>query len=378
MNDHNDSIIFCANSSWYLYHFRKNTLKRFIDLGYMVYCIAPDDQYKSSLCGLGARFIKISLDGASVGIISECLSILDIFKSLYKLKPVYVFNFTIKMNIYLGLCCSLLNIPYANNVSGLGTAFLHDKWVYRFARRLYGFVNKRAHKVFMQNQEDKEYFVQKGLVNSDEVVLLPGSGIDTQRFAYQGVDFSQPIKFIMIARLIADKGVREYVEAAKLVKQEYSDVRFLLVGPSGVANKTAISHEEVDVWRREGIVEYLGEVEDVQPLIVDSHILVLPSYREGMPRTVLEAASIGRPAIVTDVPGCRQAIKPFETGWLCEVKSSDALADTMRIVLESSAEVLSQMSKNCRSYMEDNFDESIVIDAYVESFSEYRRESIKY
>lgn len=367
-------ILLTANSTWYLYHFRKSTIKEFVKQGFDVYCLAPDDSFKFQLLKLDVTFIQFNLSNKSVNPVLEVFSTMRIFFKLLKLKPDYVFNFTIKMNIYSGICCVLLKIPYANNVSGLGTAFLHNSWQFRLARKFYGIVNKKADKVFMQNSEDRTFFLEQGLAKEQQVILLPGSGVDVNHFKYHELDMDKPFTFIMIARLIADKGVREYVDAARQVKLEKPNARFLLIGPSDVDNKTAITDAEIRGWQQESVIEYLGELDDIRPCIQSSHILVLPSYREGMPRAVLEAASIGRPAIVSDVAGCRQAIKPLETGWLCEVKNSHSLANAMLLALTLAFENLQTMSHNCRAYMEECFNETLVVDAYIQCFKAYKEQ----
>ena len=169
----------------------------------------------------------------------------------------------------------------------------------------------------------------------------------------------------MIARLLGDKGVREYAEACRLLNADGLNVRCLLVGPLGVSNRTAISEEEVRQWQMEGILEYRGATDDVRPLIEEAHALILPSYREGMPRTVLESAAMGRPAIVTDVPGCRQAIEHGLTGWLCDVRSAASLAERMRQVVQMDAAELQRAGDAARKRMEAQFSEERVVEAYL-------------
>lgn len=169
----------------------------------------------------------------------------------------------------------------------------------------------------------------------------------------------------MIARLIQDKGVREYVGAAKKIKGSHPNTRFILVGPSGISNKTAISKEEIEEWASEGIIEYHGEQEDIRPWVAQSHVIVLPSYREGMPRVVLEAASMGRPAIVTDVPGCRQSIIEGVTGWLCEKKSVGSLAKKLEAVSQMPPIEIEKMGLDARARAIESFSEKRVIDSYL-------------
>ncbi|WP_246131637.1 glycosyltransferase family 4 protein [Pistricoccus aurantiacus] len=353
-----------SNTSWYFYNFRRGTVEALRNAGYRVIVLAPTDAYSRRLVEeLGVEHIPLALEGKSTSPLSEGRSFTHLLRSLRRLSPAFVFNFTVKANIYSGLACRALNIPYANNVSGLGTAFLHDTWLFRRVRSLYGFANRGARCVFFQNREDHDLFQRYGLLRDTPTVVLPGSGMDTQRFAFAPLPESTPFTFVMIARLLGDKGVREYVQAAQQVHEDSPSARFLLIGPHGSSNRTAIHQDEVAEWQAQGVIEYLGEQENIRDWLRQSHVLVLPSYREGMPRTVLEAASMGRPAIVSDVPGCRHAIVAGETGWLCEVKSADSLAACMRECLEMPFSSLEQAGKAARQRIEAEFDERIVIQA---------------
>lgn len=359
-------IFLTSNTSWYLYNFRASTIKALREQGNRVICLSPKDDFSQRLVDeLGAEHIALPLDGKSTGAVQELRSLRFIWKVMRQLQPDFVFNFTVKMNIYCGLVCALQKIPFANNISGLGTAFIHDSWLFRRVRQLYGLVNRRARKLFFQNEEDLAVFRGNALLGNTPYTLLPGSGVDLLRFQTSPLPESGPFAFIMIARLLGDKGVREYAEACRQLKSEGLDVRCLLVGPLGVSNRTAITEAEVHQWQAEGIVEYLGVTDDVRPLIEQAHVLVLPSYREGMPRTVLEAAAMGRPAIVTDVPGCRHAIEPEVTGWLCHVRSADSLASEMRRVMAMPPSATQKAGNCARQRMEDQFSEELVVQAYL-------------
>lgn len=362
------SIIFLtSNTSWYLYNFRRSTIQALRHRGKRVICLSPLDDFSRRLVEeLGAEHIALPLDGKSTGALQELRSLIFIWKVMRQYRPEFVFNFTVKMNIYCGLVCALNKIPFANNVSGLGTAFIHDSWLFRRVRQLYGLVNRQARTLFFQNEEDLAVFRSQGLLGNRSFTLLPGSGVDLKRFQALPLPDSGPFVFIMIARLLADKGVREYAEACRLLKEEKLAVRCLLVGPLGVSNRTAIDESEVRQWQAEAGLEYLGETDDVRPLIAQAHVLVLPSYREGMPRTVLEAAAMGRPAIVTDVPGCRQAIEAQVTGWLCEVRNIDSLTQQMKQVMRMDSSSLQQAGDAARARMESQFNEEVVVQAYLD------------
>lgn len=360
-----DTIILTSNTSWYLLKFRKGTILRLIADGFKVVCIASRDSYSTQLEDLGVKFVEISMIGKSINPIKEFFTFISIFLKLRKIKPKFVFNHTIKMNIYSGLSCLFLKVKYSNNISGLGTVYLHKNFIHLMVQKIYGIANSSAHKVFFQNQEDLDLFIERRLVNIKQIELTPGSGINLNDFKYTPLPKNKPIVFIMIARLIADKGVREFINAARIVKKSKVNAIFFLVGPSEVSNKSAISRDEILSWQKDGTVQYFGHQDDVKPFLRKSHVLVLPSYREGMPRTVLEAASIGRPSIVADVPGCRQAVQDGITGWYCEVKSEESLAKTMFSVIDMPIDQLDQFGLRARARVEEKFSEDIVISQYL-------------
>lgn len=358
------TVVLVSNTSWYLYNFRRGTIVALREAGYRVVALAPEDKYSRYLVEeLGIAHVPLLMEGKGTRLLGEGRSQVVLADTLRRLKPAFVFNFTVKANIYSGLACRMLGIPYANNVSGLGTAFLHDSWLFRRVRSLYGVANRGARRVFFQNQEDHDLFLSHGLIRETPTTVLPGSGMDITRFTFSPLPASVPFTFVMIARLLGDKGVREYVQAAEQVRAAYPNTRFLLIGPHGASNWTAITEAEVQRWQAKDVVEVLGEQDDVRPFLQQAHVLVLPSYREGMPRTVLEAAAMGRPAIVTDVPGCRQSIVAGQTGWLCQVKSADSLGQCMTRCIALPQAELQAAGKAARARIEAQFDERIVVQA---------------
>ncbi|MZR64156.1 glycosyltransferase family 4 protein [Alcanivorax sp. DP30] len=362
-----DTVFLTSNTSWYLYNFRKSTISALKDQGYKVVCLSPLDDFSQRLeYELGAEHVPLPMVGKSTGALQELRSLLFIWQTFRRHKPVFVFNFTIKLNLYGGLACTVLRVPFSNNVSGLGTAFIHDSWLFRRVRQVYGWVNRRARHLFFQNEEDLAVFRNAGLLGDTPLTLLPGSGVDLEHFSMQPLPATETITFVMIARLMGDKGVREYAGACRLLKAQGFPVRCLLVGPLGVSNHSAVSEAEVAGWQGDGILEYRGATDDVRPVIAESHVLVLPSYREGMPRTVLEAAAMGRPAIVTDVPGCRQAIEAGKTGWLCEARSAESLAEQMLKFIAMGEEDRQQAGVAARARMEASFSEARVVQAYLD------------
>lgn len=362
-----DSIIVTSNTSWYLYNFRSSTIKELVHRGFRVICMAPRDEYSQKLeRELGAEYFALPLDGKNTALLGEIRSFRFIYLAIKQMRPVFVFNFTVKMNIYGGLACASFKIPFANNISGLGTAFIHNSWLFRRVRDVYGLVNRRAQHLFFQNEEDLSVFRNSGMLGNTPHTLLPGSGVDLQRFTFSRLPAGNTVTFVMISRLIGDKGVREYAEAASALQEQTANVRCLLLGQLGVSNRSAITEQELDAWQADGSVKYLGETDDVRPYIVRADVLVLPSYREGMPRSVLEAAAMGRPAIVSDVPGCRHAIEAGVTGWLCRARSSESLALQMHRLAEMDPAQRQAAGSAARRRMEAYFSEDQVVKAYLD------------
>lgn len=290
-------------------------------------------------------------------------------KSLYTLmrdiKPTYVLTYTIKPVIYGTLAAWAAKVPHRFAlITGLGYAFQQVEetgkrsYFQKIIHELYRQALSKTDKVFFQNPDDLNLFKQLKLItNKTPTAIVNGSGVDTSEYniAPLPVNNKQPeIRFLLIARLLADKGVREYANAAKIIKNKYPEVNFDLVGLID-SNPTAISQQELDAWVDEGLLNFWGRLDDVRPAIAASSIYVLPSYREGTPRTVLEAMSMGRPVITTDAPGCRETVVDSYNGYLVPVKSVDGLVKAMeKFILNP--ELISTMGKASRKIAEDKFD----------------------
>ena len=246
--------------------------------------------------------------------------------------------FTIKPVIYGAIAAKLFDIKTIVMITGLGTAFIADNWITRLVKLLYRFALSSVATVFFQNNDDKDLFLKSNIINPNVCKLTPGSGIDTRQFPYSSLPQKNKMTFILIARMLWDKGIGEYVEAAKIIKLKYPNTKFQLLGPLGVENRTSISDERMAAWEREGFIEYLGETTDVKPYIEKACCVVLPSYREGTSRVLLEAASMGRPVIATDVPGCREIVENRITGLLCRRKDYSDLSNKMEVMINLSFE----------------------------------------
>jgi glycosyltransferase involved in cell wall biosynthesis len=357
-----------ANTSWYLYNFRRNLMHVLLAEGHEVLAIAPSDDYARRLVAEGIPHRAIPLDGASTNPVRELRSLLALRQILNEEKVDVVLSFTPKGNIYSALAVMGRPTQLIANVSGLGRAFVERTWLTLLVRRLFQHTFGRATRVFFQNEDDRKIFVDAGLVDVSKTERIPGSGVDLSRFVPSSNDrggVDAPV-FLLIARLLWDKGVGEFVEAARLIRTHYPAARFQLLGFLDVANPSAVSRLTVESWVEEGAVEYLGTTDDVRPYIAAADCVVLPSfYREGVPRSLLEAAAMARPIITTDATGCRDTVDDGVTGFLCKPRDAQNLADQMLKFLSLPAAERASMGARGREKMIREFDERIVIDRYV-------------
>jgi glycosyltransferase involved in cell wall biosynthesis len=288
-----------------------------------------------------------------------------------------VLGFTIKNNIYGGIACRGLGIPFLPNVTGLGPAFDTTSILNCMVRALYRVAFGKARTVFFQNSSDLRLFTGSRLVSEDRVRLLPGSGIDLNRFSAAPLPQSgEGIRFLMVARLLWDKGVGVYVEAARKVLKTVPQARFQLLGPLDPDSKSGISGAQLGEWISEGIVDYLGSTQDVLPFLQAADCLVLPSYyREGTPRSLLEAGAVGRPIITTDMPGCRDVVVEQESGFLVAPRDADELAAACVAFLELDPKAQAAMGAASRRHIAEHYNEEIVIDAYVATWKDLSGQS---
>ncbi|MDJ1504145.1 glycosyltransferase family 4 protein [Xanthocytophaga agilis] len=356
-------IAIVINTAWNIYNFRMGLIRSFLDKNYEVHTIAPPDGYEKHLIQEGCKHHLVTLENKGTNPRKDISYIYQLYKLYKKIRPDVILHFTIKPNLYGTVAAKLLGIPVINNVSGLGTVFLRENRSSKIARELYKYVFKFPDKVFFQNSDDLQYFIEKGLVNQRITDLLPGSGVNIQKFQPEVFKRNSKFTFLLAARLIQDKGIHEYAEAARIVLQTYPDIRFLLVGfkdesPFGVKELT------LQNWIDQGVLEYLGPTDDIQSVFRHADCVVLPSYREGTPRSLLEAAAMAKPIIATNVPGCIEVVDDQINGFLCEAKNGKDLAEKMIKMLSLSDHDLQQMGQASRIKIEEKFDEDFVIQKY--------------
>lgn len=361
------TIALSINASWNIYNFRQGLIRALQAEGHDVVALSPADDYAPRLAELGVAHVALPMDSAGVSPVRDLALLLRYRRALKRLRPAAFLGYTAKPNIWGSLAAQSLGIPTINNVSGLGTAFIRSGLLTAIVANLYRLAFRRSTTIFFQNPEDRDLFVGKKIVAARRAALLPGSGIDLARFAPAPRQAGEGFAFLLVARLLRDKGVGEFVEAAAALRPRYPQARFRILGFLDVANRTAVSRAEVERWVAEGIVDYLGDAEDVRPAIAAADCVVLPSYREGLPRTLLEAAAMAKPVIATDVPGCRHAVSAGVTGLLCAPRDAGALAQAMARMLDMTPEARRAMGAAGRARVEAEFDEKRVVAAYLEA-----------
>ncbi|WP_244148453.1 glycosyltransferase family 4 protein [Sulfitobacter litoralis] len=354
-----------VNAAWNIWNFRRPLVEALSSDGHQITVLAPPDDTVVELERIGCRFRPLEMSVKGLNPVEDWKLQRRLKRIFREEQPDAVLSFTIKNNIFGARAACAAGVPFIPNVTGLGTAFLSGGFLQTVAEQLYRRAFGKLPTVFFQNDDDRSLFLDRKLVRMDQARLLPGSGIDLARFApVEMPSADAPPVFLMIARLLRDKGVIEFVEAARQIKAGHPNARFQLLGATGSENRTAIDTATVEGWVAEGVVEYLGTTSDVRSAIAAASCVVLPSYREGAPRTLIEAAAIARPLIATDVPGCRAVVDHEASGLLCEVRNADRLAMAMERFLALSPQARIEMGQAGRLKMEREFDQALVVAAY--------------
>ncbi len=379
-------IAVIANTTWYLSNFRLNLMLALVEQGHEVIAVAPSDGHEEGIRqNTGISHQHVSLNGARINPLKESVSVFKLFRVLHKEKVDLVLSYTPKGNIYSSLAAAVLGIPVIANVSGLGRAFIKQNLLTHFVKLLYKITFRRKCWVFFQNMDDLNLFLSMRLVSPDKVERLPGSGVDLSRFVpseeesnggheYLTDDSNAPKTFIflLVARLLWDKGVGEFVTAARTIRAKHPNTKFQLLGFIDVDNPSAVPRTQIDIWSREKLIDYLGSTNDVRDYVRKADCVVLPSYyREGVPRSLLEAAAMAKPLLTTDAAGCRDAVEDGVTGYLCEVRNADDLARKMEKLIGLSDQERCEMGRRGREKMVREFSEMFVINRYLEVIQQF-------
>jgi glycosyltransferase involved in cell wall biosynthesis len=356
-------IVILASYPYSLINFRGPLIRDMVAAGHEVIACAPgeDAEIAAALTRLGASYRAVSLSRTGLNPIADARSLLELVWLLRRLRPDLLFAYTAKPVIYGSVAARLARVPRLYTmITGLGYTFTDGReWKRRLLRRisisLYRHTLRFSHGIFFQNQDDIDEFIRRSIITiKDNFIKVDGSGVDIEHYYSSAPDISQ-ISFLMIARLIKDKGIYEYAEAAKAIKSRYPQVKFHLLGRHD-SNPNAVPKDRLACWIADDTIDYLGVTSDVRPHIKRATVYVLPSYyREGIPRTVLEALTMGRAVITTDTPGCRETVLPGVNGFLVPPRDAGALAAAMERFVRQ-PELAVEMGRESRALAERRFD----------------------
>lgn len=356
-----------SNSGWSIVNYRQELIRAILAEGLQVTVLAPDGPHTAAIRAMGADFRPVAMSARGTSPIQDLKALASFVRQLKGARPAVFLGFTAKPNIYGSIAASLCGIPTINNINGLGTVFARNNLLTRVMIALYRFALRRSALVFFQNPDDRAQFEQMKVVDPAQAAMLPGSGVNLARFApNRRKRPGKPFTFLLAARLLWDKGVGEFAEAARRLKSD--GLRFQILGILEAPGRSAVPESALREWDRQGIIEYFGAAEDVRPHFRRADCVVLPSYyREGVPRVLLEASALGIPVISANAPGCREAVDDGETGFLCEPRSVDSLVEAMERMIRATPEEWARMGLAARRKMEVQFDETIVHCAYVDA-----------
>ena len=358
-------IIFSSNVSWSLYNFRTYLLKELQSQGHEIYTVSGKDAYYKKLLNEGFHFTEVHVNNNGKNPFEDLKMIYAYYKIYKRIDPAIICHNAIKPNIYGTIAAKLLGIPVINNISGLGTLFIERNYSTVIAKVLYKTSLNFANTVFFQNPYDSALFINANLIDPRKVKLIPGSGVDTVLFNANNKEKTGIFNFVFIGRFLKDKGILELYDAVVGLGQVRNDFKVTLVGSRYLANETCITEVQLDLFRANNLFDVHGHTDNVQDELTKADCLVLPSYREGLSKVLIEAGSSGLPCITTDVPGCKDVIVDNYNGLIVKPKCSGSLLAAMQKMLNFDHAARSLLGKNARNNIEENFSMKKVNSIYI-------------
>lgn len=370
-------ILFCDNVLWGLVNFRGSVIRHFVQQGDEVVLVAPQDDESIMKVDIpeGVRYIPVRLNRCSRNPFTDLIYCAHLYRIYRKEHPDYIFHYTIKPNVYGSIAARLAGINCTGMVAGLGYGLLGDGMLSRLLAVMYRYAFKYVSSIFVLNKFNYQYLLDHKFCTSAQLRLFKGGeGVDLSAYPYVREESGSPVVFLMVGRVLYDKGYRKYVQAAKIVKQQYPDVRCQLLGMLDETYPAHVDEEELKRDVEEGTIEYLASTNDVMQYLGRSGVVVvLPSYFEGLSRSLMEACAVGRPIIATDIPGCRETVDEGKNGFLVKVKDSSSLAEGMLRYLSLSDAEKQAFSRHSRKKAEETFDVRQVIKEYEKDLAKARK-----
>lgn len=365
----NNLILINLNTTWNIYNFRLSLIQELQKKGFKIAALAPRDRYNCKLEELGVECFHINLNPKGTNPISDLRLVYQYYKIFKELKPIIILGYTIKPNIYGNIAARLLSISTINNISGLGTLFIKNSFATYIGKFLYKLSLASSTHVFFQNKDDQQLFIENRLVKSGITSLIPGSGVNVEKFHCHR-NKNKGIKFLFVGRLLGDKGVFEYLKAAVSVLKTHPEKEFLLVGELGSSNKTTMSKKQLeDFTNNYPQIKYLGKTDNIVSLLQSVDVMVLPSYREGLSKSLIEAASMKLPIITTNVSGCKEVVDDMFNGVLCEVKSKNSLEKAIYRMISLTEQERLEFGIKGREKVINEFSVEIVNKIYIDKIN---------
>ncbi len=375
-------FVLFANTDWYLYNFRLSTALELAGQGHEVTMLSPPGDYGARFARHGLRWVALPMDRASLNPWREAMTLRALVRALRQERPALLHSFTMKCAVYGALAARAAGVPaHVSAVAGMGYVYASDHAKARMLRPLVaallrGTLAGESSRVILQNPDDADAFVRARLVPPQHIRVIRGSGVDTSRFSpHDGEERdrgpARPLRVVLAARLLWEKGVGEFVEAARLLRREGRAIECMLAGTPDPGNPRSVPHAQVEAWAREGAVTWLGHVEDMPGLLRSVDVMALPSYyREGVPRSLLEGAASGLALVTTDLPGCREVVCEHGVDGL-HVPPRDAAALARSLAtLDDDRELLRRLGARARAISVAHFDERVVIRRTLDVYEE--------
>lgn len=353
-------ILILANNDVGLYKFRKEFIQELINQGNTVFISLPNGEFVQPLIDMGCTFIETKVDRRGINPFTDLKLLIEYKKILKRINPDMVITYTIKPNIYGGLVCKIMKIPYAINITGLGTAFQNNGFLKKFIVFLYRLSCNKAKVVFFENEENKQVFIDNYIVKNENTCRLNGAGVNLGEYQFREYPTDDKIRFLFIGRVMKEKGVDELFEVVQRIKNEYDNVIFDIIGPFEDDYKRIIAE-----MQQKDFIQYHGFQSDVKPFIEKACCLILPSYHEGMANTLLEAGAMGRPLITTNISGCKEAVVDGQSGFLVRVGDSGDLYNKMLKFIELDFNSRKCMGLKSYQHISNRFDKKEVVDMVV-------------
>ena len=363
-------IIITSNSSWNLINFREELIDMIIESKHELYILSPSDEATKLLLKKNITYKKIFLNRNLLSPFSDIILFFQYMYYFIKLKPILILSFTVKANIYSSIASKFTNIFHISNITGLGTHVLKNNFIRIILNFFYKFSLSDNYKIYFHNEDDKKYFIDNKILIENNYEVIPGSGINLNFNQYEEYKkfFDDNISFLYIGRMIKDKGVVELLESAKIIKREFPKTKFIFVGEIDKSNHSSIDNKYFSKFINDNIIEYMGKVDDVRNFIKNCSCVILPSYREGLSKSLLESLALGRPIITTNVSGCKEIVKDNFNGFLCFPKNINDLSNKIRKFINLDYKDKLNFSLNTKKLVK-NFDVQIILKSYQEEIN---------